>query len=95
MEYLKEDPILIETLKYHKEGSIKSISYNKNQNNEQIGSTGSDGLIYIYNKKKKTNFKLVGHTGEVNNIKFSNKNQFIVTCGKDNSIRVWENNVKG
>jgi hypothetical protein len=30
MEYLKEDPILIETLKYHKEGSIKSISYNKN-----------------------------------------------------------------
>ena len=95
MEYLKDDPILMETLKHHKEGSIRSIGYSKNTNNEQIGTTGSDGLIYIYNKNKKTNFKLVGHIGEVNDIKFSHKNTFIVSCGKDNSIRVWQNNIKG
>lgn len=83
-------PALYRTLQGHN-NTIKSIKFNSATSH--LVSCSEDGLLYLWNLKKKSirAKKLKGHTSAISEVCFSPSSALIASASFDNTIRIWTN----
>ena len=61
MEFLEQDPTVLDSYKHHQSGTVHSVAYATTAKGEQVLSGGSDCAVSVFDKNKAAAFRLVGH----------------------------------
>jgi len=71
---------------------VTKVRYSASQKNEYYASVGRDGRLKIWTGNLKCIASIKAHENYINALALSLNGQYIVTGGKDNSVKVWDYN---
>lgn len=76
--------------KYNHRQWITKVRYSASQKNEYYATVGRDGRLKIWTENLQCIASIKAHDNCVNALALSLNGQYIVTGGKDNSVKVWD-----